>query len=496
MKWVCILTCMLCTVSQLHSETLAYYKTTDCVFNSLTEVTAGCTASNYLTVQYGGFNNGTTYQSGWTLRVRANGNFSNGSSTISAQYVAIRFSSAASGPSGISGSGYRTLSTSSTQSLFTTSSSIQTPPTFFFEHKFDMRITGGNHLTVGTGTYTGTLTLTLVDRNGNTIATNNNVQISFVVNYSSTCSGATLSSYASNQYTFTNAIQEWYGATVTDAATVQYNPNAANCSGWSLKVRATGNFTNGSNTVSPQYFSLRFNRVSVGVPTAADIGVTNNSVALSTSEVTLINQADAGFTAYTATEHKFDMLIQGGVHLLFLPNGVYSTNLIFTLYNQNNQVVSTSTVAVTFAINSSSSSYTMVLQNGADNINFVFNTPSDYTSGASITKTNGLRVTGYSPYQVLIKASSPNLTAPGGATIPVSVVNIEATKSTSTTVGINTYTRELSNSDQILITNPLTDYTHHVVEYNLRYFTQPGDSRLSKPSGTYNTTVIFVAVPK
>lgn len=496
MKWLCMMMCMLFTALQVRSETLAYYKTTDCVFNSLTEVNAGCTASNYLTVQYGGFSNGVTYSSGWTLRVRANGNFSNGSTSISAQYVAIGFSSAPSGPTGISGSGYKTLSTSTTQSLFTTSSSIQTPPTFFFEHKFNMRITGGSHLAVGTGTYTGTLTLTLVDRNGNTIATNNNVQVSFVVNYSSGCSGAAISSYTSNQFTFTSYIQKWNGATVTDAATVQYNPNAANCAGWSLKVRATGNFTNGSNTVSPQYFSLRFNRVSVGVPTAADIGVTNNEVALSTSDVTLINQSAAGFTSYTATEHKFDMIIDGGSHLLFLPNSVYSTNLIFTLYNQSNQVVSTSTVAISFVVNSTSNSYTMVLQNGADNINFVFNTPADYTSGASVTKANGLRVTGYSAYQVLVKTSSADLVSSGASTIPVSVVNIEATKSTSTTTGISTYTRALSNSDQVLITNPLTDYTHQVVEYNLRYFTNPGDSRLSKPSGTYNTTVLFVAVPK
>lgn len=494
-RLACVIAFALPAFSSLHSETIGYYKGTDCAINSINDVNSGCTASNYLTVQYGGFVNGRTYTSGWTLRIRANGNFSNGTNTISAQYVSIRFASASSGPTGVTGSGYRTLSTSTTQSLYTTSSSITTPSTYFFEHKFDMRVTGGNHLTVGAGTYTGTVTLTFVDRNGNTIASNNNVQLSFVVNYSSTCSGATISSYSGVQPTFTTYLQKYNGITVTDAATVQYNPNNATCAGWTLKVRATGNFTNGSSTVSPQYFSLRFNRVSAGTPTAADIGVTNNAVVLSTSDVTLINQSDASFSAYTATEHKFDMLIEGGWHLVFLPNGLYTTNLIFTLYNQNNQVVSTTTMQMTFAVNTSGNTYSIVLQNTADNVNLAFTSPSDYTGGVSVTKTNGLKVTGYSGYQVLVKTSSANLTSSGGGSIPASAVSLEALQTTSTAPGINTYTRELSNSDQVIITNPVTDNSQSVVEYTLRYFTKPGDNRLNQPSGTYSTTVIFVAIP-
>jgi hypothetical protein len=92
-----------------------------------------------------------------------------------------------------------------------------------------------------------------------------------------------------------------------------------------------------------------------------------------------------------------------------------------------------------------------------------------------------LKITGYSPYQVIVKTSSANLTSTSGSssTIPVSVVNLQTTKSTSTSSGINVYTRQLSNLDQVIITNPLTDYTQQVVQYNLRYYTIAGDKKLN-----------------
>lgn len=496
-RYYTIIGLLLLPALKLYSQVnLAYYTGSACTFNTATDISAGCTSNNYFTIQYGGFAYGVTYQPGWTLKVRANGNFTNGSTSIAPQYVSIQFASANGGPSGVSATGFQALSTSTDASLITTSASLQTPPVYYFEHRFNMRIQGGSHLAVGTGTYTTTLTFTLVDKNGVTIATRNNVQASFVVNYSNSCSGAVLGSYTSNQFTFSTYAQQMNGATVNEAVTVQYTPNNATCTGWSLKVRAAGNFTNGADYVAPQYFSLRFNRVSSGSPSAAAIGVTNNAVALNTTDVTLINQSNAAFISGTGTEHKFDMLIQGGNHLL-VPNGTYSGSLIFTLYNQANQVVSTTTTTASFAVNSTANSYTLVLQNGASEINLAFNTIADYTGGVSVTKTKGLKVTGYNAYQVLVKTSSATLvSATTSNTIPVSAVQLQTTKNTATSAGINTYTRALSAADQIIITNPLSDYTQQNVEYDLRYYTQGGDSRFSQPGGSYNTNVLFVVIPQ
>lgn len=245
--------------------------------------------------------------------------------------------------------------------------------------------------------------------------------------------------------------------------------------------------------MSPNYFSLKFNRVSTGSPSATAIGISNTPVVLSTSDVVIIGPSVAAFNGYT--EHKFDLIIQGGNQLL-IPNGSYTTSLIFSLYNQANQLISTTTTTVTFQINSSVNGYTLVLQNTANTVNMVFNNPAVYAAGITVNKLQGLKITGYTPYQVLVKTSSANLTTTSGpGTIPVAAIDLNIVKFTNTSAGIICYRKNLSVSDQLMITNPLSDYTQQIVEYNLSYIVAPGDSRFSSRSGVFTTNVIFVAIP-
>lgn len=284
------------------------------------------------------------------------------------------------------------------------------------------------------------------------------------------------------------------GATVIDAIRMQYRPNLSTCTGWSLKVRANGDFVSGGNTVAAQYVAFRFNRVSIGSPTAAQIGVTNNLVPLTYSDVALIVNSNAAFTG-SDTDHMFDMVIAGGNHLL-LPNGTYIGSLTFTLYNQNNEVVSSRIVDASFQITSSSNSYTVLLQNGGEVVDMVFNTIANYQNGVSVTKTRGLKVSGTNGYQILIKTNSANLEGSSAESIPVAAVNVETTKFTSTSGAIiNTYTQSLSTADKIIIDNPVSHKSQKVVEYTLRYYTAPNDSRLFGKTGTFNTIVLFVAIP-
>jgi hypothetical protein len=60
-------------------------------------------------------------------------------------------------------------------------------------------------------------------------------------------------------------------------------------------------------------------------------------------------------------------------------------------------------------INSVYSSLTLELQNSANEIDLVFNTLESYMNGVSVTKSRGMRIVGYMPYQVLIKTSGLNL---------------------------------------------------------------------------------------
>jgi hypothetical protein len=436
----------------------------------------------------------STSQSGWTVKIQANSDFSNGTATIAASFVSLTYASSVGGPTGTSSRGYQSLSTTTEKSMINSTRNI-TNSHNFFQQRFNMRVAGGNHLNVGSGTYSTTLTATLYDKNGNVMASSNNIAVSFVVNYSSTCQGATINTYSSTQGTFNTYAEQMAGATVTDALSVQYSPNGATCDEWSLNVRAAGNFTNGSQSVAPQFFSLRFNRVSTGTPTATQIGVNNTPVVLNNTDVVLINGSNAPFGANVFTEHKFDMLIQGGNHLL-VPNGTYTGTLLFSLYNSNNVLVSTSTVAVSFQINSVYSSLTLELQNSANEIDLVFNTLESYMNGVSVTKSRGMRIVGYMPYQVLIKTSGLNLVGSDSNTIPVAAVNVQTTKYTPTSGGISTFTRALSTVDQIIVTNPMVDNTQQVTEYDLRYYTAANDSRLAGKTGTFNTTVLFVIIPQ
>lgn len=462
-------------------------------FDTYEDVQSGESFIDFITLQFGAPYNSNCPN--WKLRVRALTNFTNGTASIAAQNVSLRFNRVTTGAPSAMAMGVSTtpiaLSTSEV-TLINSNAPFVAPPDYNVVHKYDMLVAGGGHLLAGSGTYSAVLQFNLYN-SSNVLVSTKNLTASFTVFYSNSCTGVGLSSYSSNSYSFANYGQQMAGATITDAATLQYNANGATCRGWTLKARTSGNFVNGANSVSPQYFSLRFNRVSSGSPTAGAIGVNNMSVALSTADANIITASNASFNG--ATEHKFDLLIQGGNHLV-LPNGTYSTNLIFSLYNQSNQLISTATTSVSFQVNSSTNSYTVVLQNSANQVDMNLSTPLAISTGVSVNKLLGLKVTGYSGYQVIVKTTTPNLvSATSSSTIPVGAVNLEVTKASITSGGINCYSRALSASDQFFVTNPLSDYTQQVVEYNLRYFTNPGDSRFSGGSGTFTTTVLFIAIP-
>ena len=81
-------------------------------------------------------------------------------------------------------------------------------------------------------------------------------------------------------------------------------------------------------------------------------------------------------------------------------------------------------------------------------------------------------------------------------TIPVEVVNVEATVYTAITGTITTSTKALSTADQVIIGNTVANYTQQVVEYNLRYFINGNDNRIADKSGTFSTSVLYIAVPQ
>lgn len=469
-----------------NSQSIGYYTGTGPAINTYAQTQSGGTTLKYLTVQT--TLTGTNYAAGWTLSVRANGDFINGTSSVPSQYVSLKFNSAVSKkPTGVSGS--QVALTSSDAVLLNSTASLNN--IYYMAQDFDLTVQGGNQLLVPTtGTYSTTLTLTLKDNNGVVIATNSGVAISFTIGYSNSCSGLALTAGFTNGPNFSTYASISSGATASQAISLQYTPNAANCTGWSLKVKANGNFTNGSSSVTPDHVSLQFNSVTSGSPSAAAIGISSNPVALSTSDVTLINNSNAPFQGYTA--QAYDMIVQGGNYLLAGATGTYSCPLTFSVYNYSGQLVATANVTASFQISyNNSSSYTVTVNNPT--VSFQFNTPAAYNNGVTVTDANGLSITGYASYEVIAKTTDANLTN-GSSTIPVSVIQL-ANSAPAGKTAITSTTINLSTADQVIITNPLPDYTYQTVQYNLQYSIAGGDSHLfSIPVGNYSTQLIFVVL--
>ncbi|HEY6081912.1 MAG TPA: hypothetical protein VIU45_00560, partial [Chitinophagaceae bacterium] len=137
------------------------------------------------------------------------------------------------------------------------------------------------------------------------------------------------------------------------------------------------------------------------------------------------------------------------------------------------------------------SSYTVTVNNPA--VSFQFNTPAAYNNGVTVTDANGLSVTGYASYEVIAKTTDANLMN-GSNTIPVSVIQL-ANSAPAGKTAITSTTINLSTADQVIITNPLPDYTYQTIQYNLQYSIAGGDSHLfSIPVGNYSTQLIFVVL--
>jgi hypothetical protein len=97
-----------------NAQTIAEVLGTPVTFNTKAEISTTKTSNSYLTLQY---SINTTSQSGWTVRIQANSDFSNGTATIAASFVSLTYASAIGGPSGTSSRGYQTLSTTTAKSM-------------------------------------------------------------------------------------------------------------------------------------------------------------------------------------------------------------------------------------------------------------------------------------------------------------------------------------------------------------------------------------------
>jgi hypothetical protein len=191
--------------------------------------------------------------------------------------------------------------------------------------------------------------------------------------------------------------------------------------------------------------------------------------------------------------------VQGGASLIQPTAGAYTVDLIFSIYDENNQLISAYTISDVGFQNqyNGNSNISLELQNGGNSANFDFSTIANRTNGISLVKNNALKVTSHKDYQIFAQTLSDDLVASASSlTLPVSVIHLAASLS-SPISGVSCYTIQLSaNNTQALITNTNPTYPNQTVVYNLNYFINGNDPDiLYAPGGNYSGTLVFVAQP-
>ncbi len=478
-------------------------------FTTYNEMMAGASNTSCIHLQYN-VNSGTSCP-GWKLKVRtSSASFTNGTANMPVQYASIQYNSSSGGP-GAAASGMTTsaISLSTTEKTIVANSpaAISAPPDFYFEQLFNFNIQGGNHLLLNSnGAYSVDLIFSLYN-SSNVLVSTKTITATFQYNYSGPnlqdkCSDITLSGGINSPIVqYTTYSQLMAGSTASQAISLNYSlvSNSTNCPNWSVRVRALNPaFTNGTSSIPVSYFSLRFNSVSSG-PSASDIGVSFNPVQLSTAEMPLITNSAARLVSppTTSAQHRYDVIIQGGAHLIQQNNGSFTNTLVFSLYDGSNQLVSSWTTPISIQIYYNASSSTVMLQNGADQASFIMNSPSAISSGQSISKPYGLKVTAYNNYQIFAQTTNANLvSSTTSSVLPVSVIQLESTLSPPI-AGVTCNTITLSNNNaQPLITNTNPAYPNQIVQYNLRYFINPNNAAIqAAPAATYTGILVFVSVP-
>jgi hypothetical protein len=320
--------------------------------------------------------------------------------------------------------------------------------------------------------------------------------------FSQTCSSAQIVAFGTTPLGLNTYNDLVNGGTASRYLSAQINTyRAGRCPNWKMTVRATGNFTNGTDELDLRYVSIRFNTVAGG-PSGAQIGIPTNSFILSQNETTLIPRSNVPIdvTRYQTYQIQYDMTVQGGNQLLVLTNGEYATNLVFNLYDENGNLFSTSTMRAVFQIYYSGNwSSTVRLQNGANNVVMNFNTPESIAEGVKINIIQGLAVQSYSSHQIIAKAANNRLISGSGGGldfIPMSVIRF-----TVDVYGpfyrIMTSSILLSSIGRVVVDNPMTDYTYQNVTYNLRFVIEGNNpSIVAAAPGNYVSSVVLSLVPR
>ncbi|WP_267740776.1 hypothetical protein [Myroides injenensis] len=317
------------------------------------------------------------------------------------------------------------------------------------------------------------------------------------------------SNYQGGQALFNTYNDLKYGLSESKQITVQLRRdyNYPSPERWKLTVRLQDDFIYGSYRVPAEMATLRpnvqsgsFRELSTSV-LAADLPLNRYSESVILESTTPLSYGDP-FTL------SFDLFMRGGVHLLTIPNGLYSSTYEFSLYDTSqgfdNLIARTSSVygAARFQLNYAGNhgSQQLVLMQGADNFVFNFESPADIARGKTIRKEGGLRLQSYGGHQIFVKASD-NYMYNDTRThlIPVSILTLRS----------ELYAFSAGNSSEskdVVIYPPiqLSSYEQPIasfprwsegIQYSIELSIPANVPEFREASGRYETYLYFVIVP-
>ncbi|MBZ4189110.1 hypothetical protein [Niabella beijingensis] len=204
-------------------------------------------------------------------------------------------------------------------------------------------------------------------------------------------------------------------------------------------------------------------------------------MALSSSAQQLV--ANAPLTAGNSTSLNTRFFISASdLKSSFINKGNYTTTLTLQGSNASGLAATYSKLLnLTVAVSDLAE-----LNLGSSQVNLVFQTAADYKNGVTADLTGHLLVSKTTPYDVSVKAQTPELTSGTGAAIPVSILRIGPASGQTGVATVNA----LSTTDQVLVSAaaPVVDRS-----FDIRYQIPAGQTAnlINKPGGIYTGTVIY-----
>lgn len=275
---------------------------------------------------------------------------------------------------------------------------------------------------------------------------------------------------------------------------------------WSLVVRIIDPVRNTENkTMDPSKIKIRLGSVSLEAPSISEMGASTAPLSFGGVgvDVPLIQRSKTPLESssyYKQMLFSFDLLLDGGSYLQELKSwSEYPLNVRFLLLDAQGRIIGESGRFGKLQIYPDGNppidptvpTFGLEINANAKNGTLEFSTHQDYVQGVSRQYDRALKVTANTGYSVQVRSLGDHLKS-GNNELPINVVNLQlldnANPAMSGAIKLSAETKTV-----VSVPHPANGARF----FDLRYFTEAGDSRLLrvKPAN-YQTTLVFSIIPQ